>query len=147
MGQRVARWGSSGARQFAWAQHLAIDGGGNVYFSEGYHPGPDGIGGYVATILKLSPDGALLGQWGNWGIKPGQFMNPQGIAVDRDGNIYVADWENSRIQKLSPSGDAVVIDGPVLRSNEFRPQSVAVDNAGNLYALDSVNHQILKMSH
>lgn len=145
-GQLISQWTSSGPRQLTWAQHLAVDGSGNMYVSEGHWPGSNGIAGYVATILKLSPDGEVLAQWGGWGFATGQFENPQGIAVDRDDNIYVADWGNNRVQRLSPSGQStVMIGGPTDGPVQMRPQSVAVDTAGNLYLLDASNHQILKM--
>ena len=38
--------------------------------------------------------------WGSYGASPGQFDNPIGIAIDGDGDIYVADTNNSRIQKF-----------------------------------------------
>jgi DNA-binding beta-propeller fold protein YncE len=55
-------------------------------------------------IQKFSPTGASLAQWGTLGSEPGQFNGPVGIAVDQNGDIYVADVGNHRIQKLSPSG-------------------------------------------
>src|SRR5688572_5952508 len=42
---------------------------------------------------------------------PGQFWSPQGVAVDEQGNVYVADTRNHRIQKLSPQGDPLAMWG------------------------------------
>src|SRR5207253_2347298 len=47
----------------------------------------------------------LLGTWGTKGQEPGQFWNPWGIAIDRDGFLYVTDAGNHRIQKLDRDGD------------------------------------------
>ena len=57
--------------------------------------------------VKLSPGGQLLAAWGARGTAPGDFIEPYGIAVDDQGNVYVADAGNHRIQKLSPSGQAL----------------------------------------
>ena len=62
----------------------------------------DGYGN--ARVHKFSPDGRLLLSWGEPGGGPGEFRIPHGIAVDRQGIVYVADRENSRIQLFSPEG-------------------------------------------
>ena len=56
-------------------------------------------------IQKLSSTGTPLAQWGSLGAFPGQFNGPRGIAVDREGNVYVGDTGNDRVQKLSPTGE------------------------------------------
>ena len=45
-----------------------------------------------------------MSQCGKAGSGEGEFNKPWGIALDKDGNIYVADWKNHRVQKLSPKG-------------------------------------------
>jgi len=42
---------------------------------------------------------------GEWGSGPGEFRFPRGVALDTQGNIYVADAANNRIQRLSPQGE------------------------------------------
>jgi DNA-binding beta-propeller fold protein YncE len=44
------------------------------------------------------------GMWGTFGTNDGQFRSPWGIAVDSDGNVYVADGNNYRIQKFNSKG-------------------------------------------
>ncbi|MFB0533767.1 MAG: PA14 domain-containing protein [Anaerolineae bacterium] len=51
-------------------------------------------------IQRYSPVGTLLGQWGDDGTAAGQFHIPVGLAVDQDGNVYVADTLNHRLQKF-----------------------------------------------
>ena len=86
--------------------------------------------------------------WGEFGDTPGEFDNPRGIAVDAAGNVYVADYQNDRIQKLSTAGQPLAQwgmsgDGP----GEFRgPRSIALDAQGNIYVADYWNHRVHKLS-
>ena len=50
------------------------------------------------SISKIAPDGRHVAQWGGWGNKPGQLKYPQDIAVDHEGNIYIADSNNHRVR-------------------------------------------------
>lgn len=86
--------------------------------------------------------------WGEYGDLPGEFDNPRGIVVDATGHVYVADYQNDRIQKLSGAGQPLAQwgtsgDGP----GQFRgPRSVALDAQGNIYVADYWNHRIQKLS-
>jgi hypothetical protein len=51
---------------------------------------------------KFTESGAFLTMWGGPGTAEGRFDDPFGIAVDSNGNIYVADCSNFRIQKFGP---------------------------------------------
>jgi DNA-binding beta-propeller fold protein YncE len=70
---------------------------------------PDGSILYVTDtdsnrIDEFNPStGAYLGSWGSKGSGNGQFLNPQGIVVDPNGNIYVNDYGNDRIQVFAPA--------------------------------------------
>jgi len=48
--------------------------------------------------------GAMVRIWGRFGREAGQFQSPQGVAVDRSGTVYVADWGNHRIQTFTRDG-------------------------------------------
>jgi hypothetical protein len=102
-GQLVRKWGGtgSGPGQLTYPEKLALDAQGNLYVTEFGSPSFGGSQGVNDRIQKFSPTGVPLARWGTLGSGPGQFNGPLGIAVDQQGNIFVADVANHRIQKLS----------------------------------------------
>lgn len=81
---------------FCRCTHVAIHPAtGDLFVSDGYGN---------ASVHKYSPDGRLLYSWGEPGNRPGQFNLPHNIATDRDGYVYVADRENSRVQVFTANG-------------------------------------------
>jgi DNA-binding beta-propeller fold protein YncE len=68
---------------------------GDIYVSDGYNN---------THVHRFSPDGKLIMSWGEKGEGEGQFALPHGIFVYKDGNVYVADRENHRIQIFTPDG-------------------------------------------
>lgn len=73
---------------------LSLDRAGNLYVADAG----------TQRIDKLSSSGDLLAEWGGDGTAPGRFHHPEGIAVDGDGLVAVADTDNYRLQKFSPAG-------------------------------------------
>ena len=83
-----------------------------------------------------------------------ELDNPSGVAVDSAGNIYIADIDNFRIRKVTPSTDLISTvagdgtrgrsgDGGAATSAELDlPTGVAVDSAGNIYIADKLNNRI-----
>ena len=159
--------GIGATAQFDCPHGLALDGSGYIYVADtGNH-----------RIRKITPDGvvrALAGS-GVQGFKDGvgaefkysrgvhlamactapEFYNPQGVAVDEAGNVYVADTWNNRIRKVTPGGVVSTIagdgtegfqDGNGAEARFHRPLGVAVDKAGNVYVADSENNRIRKIT-
>jgi DNA-binding beta-propeller fold protein YncE len=85
---------------------------------------------------------------GGKGKENGQFDFPRGLAVDSAGNIWIADTNNSRLQKFAPNGGFLsVIGKPGTGPGEFQqPGGIAIDSAGNLYVADVSNHRVQKLS-
>lgn len=94
------------------------------------------------------PTGPVFTFWGSRGTGPGQFRSPFGVAVDAQGNLYVADTENDRIQKLSPTGQPVAQWGNHGKGpGQFDyPTDIALDAQGNLYVTDNGNYRVQKLS-
>ncbi len=85
-----------GGPPFNRPTNLAVAPNGDLYVTDGYGN---------ARVHRFSAKGDLLGSWGEPGTGSGQFMLPHGIAVHRDGRVFVADRENDRIQIFSPDGE------------------------------------------
>lgn len=83
---------------------------------------------------------------GGIGTDLGQFDKPRGIAVDKDGNFYVADLGNARVQKFSSDGKFISAIGRrgTGEGELNEPNGVAVDASGNIYVADALNQKLLK---
>jgi DNA-binding beta-propeller fold protein YncE len=81
--------------EFCGTTDIAFAPGGRILISDGYAN---------ARILEYNTAGKRIREWGMPGTGPGQFRLPHGIAIDRDGIVYVADRENGRIQRFSLEG-------------------------------------------
>ena len=91
---------------FRQVTYVAWDAAGNTYISDGY---------INSRVAKVDKDGSWQKSWGEPGDKPGQFSTPHSIAIDAEGNIYVADRGNARIQVFDGNGKflrQIVIDAP-----------------------------------
>src|SRR6266481_3828001 len=85
---------------------------------------------------------------GGRGTGKGEFDSPTGIAVDGNGNVLVADTNNGRIEKFSPTGAFLSITG-TKGSGQGQlgaPNGVTVDRTGNIYVADASNHLVQKLS-
>ena len=78
---------------------VAIDKAGNIYVADGYATGAGN-----ARVAKFDKDGHFLKSWGSRGSENGQFNSLRGIAIDAQGNVYVADAGNKRIQVFDGEG-------------------------------------------
>ena len=91
---------------FRQVTDMAWDAAGNTYISDGY---------INSRVAKIDKSGNWLKSWGEPGDQPGQFSTPHSIAVDAEGNVYVADRGNRRIQVFDGDGKflrQIVIDVP-----------------------------------
>jgi tripartite motif-containing protein 71 len=94
-------------------------------------------------VVKLDASGNVITQWGSAGSGDGEFQNPQDVAVDSLGNLYVIDTNNHRIQKFDKHGQFISTFG----SGELAfPSRIAVDSNDVLYVTDNGNGRVQKFN-
>src|SRR5581483_8464085 len=99
----------------------------------------------LAWLVGPGVGSEAAGDWrifaGGWSVA-GHFRTPYGVAVDADANVYVADTENHRVQKLTPDGQPLAQWGSFgTGPGQFqRPSGVAIDGTGNVYVADTDNN-------
>jgi uncharacterized protein (TIGR03437 family) len=133
---------------------VAVDPGGNVFIADG------------VRILEVSTSGTLTSIAGT--DKPGYsgdggsatsalFQSAISVAVDNDGNVYVADFGNERVRRISANGTITTIagngsasysgdGGPAILAQMNLPFAVASDSSGAFYTADYANHRVRRTS-
>ena len=83
----------------------------------------------AARVVKYSPDGKYIKEWGKMGSEPGNFREPHDIYVGGSkGYVYVADRQNNRVQVFDQDGNFIAA------WKQFgQPSSVYVDKRDNIY--------------
>ena len=140
-GEYVMSWGSFGNAdgQLYFARGIAVDeNDGAVYVVD--------MGNHRVQKFDTSTNflPQLLVKWGTKGQEPGQFWNPWGITVDRDGFVYVTDTGNHRVQKFDRDGNFETQWGGFggARGQFNFPYGLAVDRRGAIFVLDSSNFRV-----
>ena len=133
---------------------VTVDSAGNVYIADQN----------AITVRKIDTKGIITTVAGNgvFGFSgdggpaiDAVFANPLSVAVDKAGNIYIADQNNNRLRKVDKTGIITTIaggpnptlgDGGPSTAAQVTPAGVAVDSAGNVYVADSGHFRIRKIS-
>jgi sugar lactone lactonase YvrE len=112
----------------------------------------------VAVIVVVGSTNSSLAATGDVTTivgDPERSISPWGIALDANGNVYVAEAERHRIRKISPAGVAITLagtgvagfaDGPGATAQFSTPTGIATDQSGNLYVADQSNHRLRKIT-
>ena len=158
----MARPGFSGDGGPATAAELnaprgvAVDASGNLYIADALNN----------RIRKVSSDGIITTVAGNGSLSysgdgglaaDAQLSGPRGLAVDGAGNLFIADFDNNTVRKISASGIITTVagngvagfsgdGGPATSAQLNGPWGVAVDRAGNLFIADSANNRVRRVS-
>jgi hypothetical protein len=148
--------GQAISAQLAMPTGVAVDALGNLFIADRNNN----------RVRKVTPDGVIRTVAGN-GIQgfsgdggaavSAQLNYPHGIAVDAAGNLFIADYNNCRIRKVTPGGIIGSIagtgagsfsgdGGPATSALLNWPEAVAVDAAGDVYIADTLNQRIRKIA-
>ena len=132
---------------------VTVDGAGNIYVSDSGNN----------TIRKIIPEGTVITLAGlpehagniDGHVELARFWNPQGLAVDSAGNVFVADTGNNAVRKITPTGVVSTLpqtpdpnnnSGTAAQNIQLNsPGGVAVDGAGNVYVADTNNHCVRRI--
>ncbi len=163
---RVQVFGADGSFLREWGSTCKLDtgegciDGGRGQFNEpwGIAVGPDGSV-YVSDtwnhrVQKFTNDGQFVNMWGAFGSTGGElgqesiFYGPRSVTVGRDGNVYVMDTGNKRVQMFTPDGVFITQwgGGGVVDGRLDEPVGLGQDADGNWYITDTWNRRIQKFS-
>lgn len=137
---------------FKYPADVAMDSKGTIFVADtGHH-----------AVRKISPAGVVstLAGSGTFGFADGAgaaatFNAPKGLAVDRNGNVFVADSGNQAIRKITPAGVVSTLASSALLGISYivsqeavfvPPTGIAVDSNGNVFVADATNHTIRKIT-
>ncbi len=135
---------------------VALDTAGNLYIADRNNQRIRKVDASSGVITTVAGDGTA-GFGGDGGpAAEAQLRNPQGVALDAAGNLYIADRNNHCIRKVDAAGVITTVagdgtagysgdGGPATAAQLRNPRGVAVDGSGNLYIADLDNHCIRKV--
>jgi hypothetical protein len=146
--------GTGAAARFYCPTGVAVDGAGNVYVA-------DRNSGTIRKVTSAGVVSTLAGTAGPPGAADGtgaaaRFNQPEAVAVDGAGNVYVADRQNMNIRKVTPTGVVTTLagfagqigsaDGTGSAASFWHPSGVALDGAGHVYVADTDNNAVRKVT-
>ena len=150
------------AAQFSQPSGLSIDANGNLFVADTGNSTIREItpAGVVTTVAGNVGNLEAIGAYGDMADGVGtaaHFLRPGDVAVDANGNVYVADTYNNEIRKITParvvttmagsfSATAGYLDGTGNAARFNQPQGISVDLSGNVYVADTFNETIRKIT-
>lgn len=147
--------GTGGSATFNRIKGIVVDRNGNVFVTD--------TGNFM--IRKITPAGVVTTIAGSttFGIADGvgtsaQFMLPFGITIDSSGNLFVSEFTEDLIRKITPAGVVTTFAGGAISTSQNLingtgsaakfavPAGLSIDSADNIYVADTYNNSIRKIS-
>ena len=144
--------GTGTAARFNLPTGVATDVSGNVYVADQRNNRIRMI--TSAGVVTTLAGGGSLGSYADGTGTSARFSSPNGVAMDVSGNVYVSDYGNHRIRKITSAGvvstlagnnSSTFADGIGTAASIKNPNGVSVDGSGNIYVGDG-NHRIRKIT-
>jgi hypothetical protein len=167
-GAYIVKYDTNGTTQ--WATHIdslgtdsgnsvVCDTANNIYVAGTsttgtgvvYDTGSNVVAGNPTVVINIAGTGSP----GFGDLNSPVFWQVTGICIDTNNNIFIADYGNNRIRKITMAGYATpfaglgnigYLDGTGINSLFNNPTSICIDTANNLYIADSFNHRIRKIT-
>lgn len=144
--------GTGTTAKFYYPAGMAIDANDNLYVADFSNHRIRKItpGGVVTTYAGLGTAGAVDGT-----VSVAKFNGPTGVGVDALGNVFVADYYNNKIRKITTTDDVSTVagtgiagatDGPLGTASFNHPAIVTADMNNNLFITDEGNNKIRKIN-
>jgi hypothetical protein len=132
----------------------------NATYKNGYLYVTEELGHKVSKVNVSSGEVTAIAGSGTAGYADGIgpaafFTSPRGVAVDAAGNVFVADYGNNRIRKITPDGLVATVagngtasstDGTGSAASFKSPAGIALDGSGNLYVADAASQLLRKVA-
>jgi alpha-tubulin suppressor-like RCC1 family protein len=146
----IKDWGSflpvrPAVNAFAAPRGIAVASDGSIYVADTRNH----------RVKRLATDGTTISMWGvdggrtaQAGTGPGEFSNPYGIAIDASGNVFVSEYGNHRVQKLSADGTPIASWGSYGSGvDQFAyPHGLSIDTSGTIFVADTHNNRLQVLS-
>jgi len=150
--------GAAASAQVGSLTGLALDGAGNLYFADGTNNVVWEVAASTGVASVVAGSGTP-GYTGDGGPATSAMLdNPNSVAVDAAGNLYIADTYNNVIREVTASTGLIATiagssqagalgdGGPAIDAHLFSPNAVVLDSAGNLYIADTYNARVRVVS-
>jgi DNA-binding beta-propeller fold protein YncE len=143
-GEWIVSLGSfgTGPGEFIYPRDVAVSPDGRRIYVVNSGDQNGGASIKVWELLKGDSDYIFDFEWGVTGSEPGQFNYPARIAIDQDGNVYVTELLNNRVQKFTAEGELLDVWTDASHGAFGRPVEIEDGDDGNLYVVDDELKQV-----